>query len=996
MKIRNILPYLILLISALFPQHLQAQELSEQQLLQDVETSPAAVSPREKLAEFYLKEGYIDKSLEQWKRILELVPEHARAKQVTERLTSGSVALDRYLDTIAELLEQGVLEQMDSMLGMAAERAATDAQKARILFLQGVHADMQNDDTEAVIKWKAVWKLYPETEWAGYALLETAELYDNDESPNLVRAAFETAATDRVKERALYWLTRLETSSQDPSEQLTTLRALLEQLRGRELKITVSLAIAELLQELNEGWIPESVDLVLSAAQLAEQRSDFETAAEQLGKILDESAHERVIAYLTAQLHSLTVDSQFQRDLEFLRVEALLKQAVLTQDFQQVSQFIAEARDELASLQAGTPGFERSRLTGLTSRAFLIETQKAVMLLQPVEAIPYLKQTEEYFLSSPGIPQTEALKQLERVAQMFEHLQAWEMAISLYTTLANTYPSEAVGRDMLYKVGFIYKDRLDAPLQALDIFAEYAGRYPPEYLYRDRHVSRLLTQFGYQDVLDFQKANGLQPDGIYGPNTKKALTDVMKRFDAIALPDGDAEHFLLGKFVHPVIFEIAREYEEKGRHREAIHAYHLFLNLYPTKREADDALLAIARLFYDNLLFHEAIGAYKELIYEFPEGNNTSEAYIEIAQCYENLGQWEDAAEYYSLYLSKFPNYAHVKTCETRLEQLSKIRQYGEFIAATPDSPKLAEAQYQIGVILYNDLKRFVKSALEFRKVADLYPEHLRAAEGLFMAGTALLHHQNFPKAREHFDRLVERYPASRLADDGQYWIGHTYEYHARAIGKLDQKRIVLNSRTLQSRAEIVADLELRRRYYPDAAEGFLVQEELWDDHLLGVLTSGSMRDRVNTELLKAIEAYRKVVENFEMGDIAGKALLRIATIYTDYLDDTERGIAAYQELLENYPGSREAENALYEVGVYQMQKQQYEHAITLFQQFGHRFPSSPKTEEAMLAVARCYVEMNMWAEAVDAYQRYVNQYPKGTQVSFAQAQIEWIRMYYF
>jgi TolA-binding protein len=234
------------------------------------------------------------------------------------------------------------------------------------------------------------------------------------------------------------------------------------------------------------------------------------------------------------------------------------------------------------------------------------------------------------------------------------------------------------------------------------------------------------------------------------------------------------------------------------------------------------------------------------------------------------------------------------------------------------------------------------------------------------------------------------------LADDGQYWIGHTYEYHARAIGKLDKKRIVLNTRTLQSRAEIVADLELRQRYYPEATEGFLVQEALWDDHLLGVLTSGSKRDRVNAELLKAIEAYHKVIENFEMGDLAGKALLRIAVIYTEYLKDTEKGITAYQELLENYPGSQEAENALYEVGVYQMEKQQYEQAIKLFQQFGHRFPSSPKTEDAMLAVSRCYVELKAWAEAVDAYKRYLNQFPNGKHAKFAQAQIEWIRMYYF
>jgi len=60
--------------------------------------------------------------------------------------------------------------------------------------------------------------------------------------------------------------------------------------------------------------------------------------------------------------------------------------------------------------------------------------------------------------------------------------------------------------------------------------------------------------------------------------------------------------------------------------------------------------------------------------------------------------------------------------------------------------------------------------------------------------------------------------------------------------------------------------------------------EDVWTTDALGILTSGSKRDRVNAELFRAIGTYRKAVEKFKMGDMAGNALHRIGVIYTKYL----------------------------------------------------------------------------------------------------------------
>jgi len=325
----------------------------------------------------------------------------------------------------------------------------------------------------------------------------------------------------------------------------------------------------------------------------------------------------------------------------------------------------------------------------------------------------------------------------------------------------------------------------------------------------------------------------------------------------------------------------------------------------------------------------------------------------------------------------------------------------GDYEAAFEEWKPLAEAgfpeaQYQLAAILYKQFGNHTRAAVEFVKVADRWPRHVRAADALYTAGVAQLRAENFPEARRLFARVVGDYPDCRLADDAQFWIGHTYEYAARALGRVDRRRIVLRKRSLKARAELLADLALRRLYNPGAKPGAQVSERTWGGDTLGVLASGSKRDRVNADLRRAIAAYRQVVERFRMGDTAGKALLRIGTIYSKYLKDEDKAVAAFQELLENYPGSKEAVGALFEVGAYQMKKGNYRQAIQFYQKFAFNYPQDPKVQDAMAAIIRCHIATKAWGKALDACKSYLNRFPKGRHAAFVAEQAAWIRMYHF
>ena len=316
---------------------------------------------------------------------------------------------------------------------------------------------------------------------------------------------------------------------------------------------------------------------------------------------------------------------------------------------------------------------------------------------------------------------------------------------------------------MLLKVAQVHEKHLNAPMAALDVYAEYAARYPAELSYNQLHIGQRLHRLGYVNVLDFQKKMGLKPDGIVGPKTRRKLLELEAGLDMISVRGHQGTGIQRGAFVHPTIFRIARQLELTGRPYDAIKAYLLVLNLFPTKKEADDALLAVARLFRDNMLFEEALGAYEELMEYFPKGNVTSEAYIESASCMENLGRWNEARDLYELYMKKFPRYKHVGLCKGRIALMDEIQQYQQFHDDNPAHSKAAEAQYQIAAILHKKLKNYTKAAVEFTKVAELYPKHVRASDGLFTAGVAYLRTENFPAARKVFEQLLGKYPESRL-----------------------------------------------------------------------------------------------------------------------------------------------------------------------------------------------------------------------------------------
>lgn len=98
----------------------------------------------------------------------------------------------------------------------------------------------------------------------------------------------------------------------------------------------------------------------------------------------------------------------------------------------------------------------------------------------------------------------------------------------------------------------------------------------------------------------------------------------------------------------------------------------------------------------------------------------------------------------------------------------------------------------------------------------------------------------------------------------------------------------------------------------------------------------------------EAIQKYEELVDRFPQGKRAEMALLTLATIYNDDLQDYRKAISTYSKLRELFPNGQKAPMALFLIGfIYNNQLQQYDSARVAYEEFLAKYPNHEMTASA-------------------------------------------------
>ena len=957
---------------------------------QDPEIEQQLVRARTAWSEYRMGEA-----VAAWEAVLELDPENMHAGTAMAAVAPAMERTGKHLEIVDSLLETDHVAEAESALSVWDVRYASRDQRATYTVLRGRVSLARGKYGEAYAAATGAGRVAIDEDVKRHALLlEARALCGMEETRSRGVALLESVVGDddwdALTSKMAWVLVQQRQGSR--ADRITACRRFLARCRDASVAGKAHLLLGELLTAEDGTASKRVLAERLAALRLARNEAEAAECEKVLLHDISIISEGEVLGWLAGELGGLASDGlPSVTPLGELVLLAQRRRASI--EAGPASLRAARAIGSLAdSLIAEHPLHERTRhWKALRAEGRLMEGQLLLMARDEGRALVALESAAAEYRGLLEDGDMTAGQTLLRIGRLLESRDRADAAARHYAHVARVLTTDKLGADALWRLGVLYRDRLDRPLRAVEAFRRYNDLYPPSFRAPTDALAR-VRQLGYADVARFQAAHGLKVDGILGPKTLQLLRGEEENFREI-LPANKSTKLVQGRMVHKVLFDIAYSLESRGRSREAIRAYQAFLSMYPGHSLGDDALIAVARIFKENDLFLEAAAAYESVMEDYPDGDKTSHAFIEGAYCYECLGEWEEAEDLYEMYVKKFPRYRSAARATSNLGAIRKLIRYSDLVkeGGVP-AVKMADALYEIGRILYKEMGNRQKAVELFMRVADEYTSTYQAPDARFSAGTCLLHEQNYVRAREVLAGLVKRHDASRLADDAQYWIGHTYEYQARALGKLDKNAITLKKRSAAEVSRLHGDLELRRHFNPEAADGSVAWHEPHPD----VLKESQMREQVRDDLRMAIEAYSRVVEEHPLGDMAQQALLRTGRIYSDYLKDTDRAIETYRALLEKYPGSTAAVDAQFTVGRHYLEQDDVDSALKAITLFLTNFPNHERAGDALLDLSECYRRRKEWLKALDCYQSYLNRYPSSGKAAEVTQEVAWIKKYRF
>lgn len=941
-------------------------------------------------AEQHWTQFNVSSAMTEWRAALKLQPDNAVARKALTNLEPAFERTDEYLALVETLVKQGHFQEAGRALREWSNPFATREQRARMLLIKGrVAAEVDQQPAKALTAFRAALATAKTDRIRWAARLELARHAPSQERAGLLRELIADSKDAAITTAAAWHLIQSERLLR--LDEIAALRTFLNKHGASRFTAGAQARLGNLLTAEHGRPTQPALEAHLAALDSARRHREKERTLTTIARAITRMDDVKLLKWLSVELRKRPADLNVSRPPS--EVAGLAHGRVAAIDRGPAALRAARTLQEIAAQLVSNAPSDRRLVHWQTmeARAHLMEGQLLLMAGKEPEALPALARASEKYRALLTKGEAAAGRALVQIGSILETRGRPDGAAHHYRLVSRAFATHKIGATALWRLARVYRDRLDQPLKAIAVLQEYHDLYPPSFRVPSGAQERIRA-LGYPDAAAFQAAHGLKVDGVLGSQSLTALAEEEANFREI-LPKRPTAGGISGNHVHQVIYDIAKTLESRGHYRDAIRAYQVFLGMYPGHNLADDALYRVARLFRKADLFNEAVFAYERMMEDYPNGDMTSHAYLEAAYCHECLGRWERAEELYDLFVRKFPHYKRSNDAKQNLVAIRRLIRYTTLVQEDNlTNAKMADATYEIGRILYRKMKNRQKAADVFTSVADRFPSSYQGPDARFSAGVCLLHENNFDDARAAFRKLLRTHADSRLADDAQYWIGHTYEYQARSLGELDYFRIRTETRSGKEVGLLRKDLVLRRAFWPEAN----VPANGWHKPHPDLLKQGRTRDKVRDDLQRAITAYRAVVEKHAMGDMAQTALLRIGAIYTDYLKDPDKAIDAYRELLEKYPGSKAAVDAQFTVGQHYLERNKLanaEKAITLFLS---SFPNHAKAADAKLNLAECHRRQKQWLKALDDYQSFLTRHPGHAKAVKVREEVEWLKKYRF
>lgn len=325
--------------------------------------------------------------------------------------------------------------------------------------------------------------------------------------------------------------------------------------------------------------------------------------------------------------------------------------------------------------------------------------------------------------------------------------------------------------------------------------------------------------------------------------------------------------------------------------------------------ENGSRILMLARSARENRAFAAAIDFYAYLIEKGPVHANYYEARFEVLEARQELlterradeVAWQSLAIGYETYIKEFPAQRNITLVKKGLARILayELKQFEEAIAlletnirAGGDRRLQAAVKLDLGD-LYLLTDELWEAALTYGQVEKDFPNDPLGQEAKFRNARLSFYKGEFEWSQAQLD-VLKASTSQRIAND------------ALALSLLITDNLDLDTTVLPMQAFARAELLMFRQEYDSAHEAFEqvtvaypghgLTDEIWYRQARMFERQGKYED--------AAARYEKILKQFEQDILGDDALFALAVLYAEKLNDRQKAMQLFQDLLIKYPDS--------------------------------------------------------------------------------------------
>ena len=422
-------------------------------------------------------------------------------------------------------------------------------------------------------------------------------------------------------------------------------------------------------------------------------------------------------------------------------------------------------------------------------------------------------------------------------------------------------------------------------------------------------------------------------------------------------------------------------------------AFQYCANNSSNKQQQEVSLFNYAKLSYDLGYENIALNEMERFLNDFPNSINITEAKEILVGLLANTNNFKEALSLYESFANPtasmqkvYPRILYGRAVEyMNDQQILKAEDLFEKILKLPASNVTAYANFWLGEIAYRLVDydaaiRFLSAYLQSGAIAR---GEANTATAKYDLGYCWMKKENYKQSLGYFEAVAKSNTSSSSVEQDAYVRGADCYFMLKDFGKANtmyetvinnalpqsdyamfQKAMIAGVKSASTKISILNNLN---RQYPKSS---LIPDATME------IANTYMADE---KFRDAIPYLNKVLTDADAGGLKPTAYLKLGLSYYN-LDNNEQALTNYQHLIEQYPQSVEADEALANIKNIYVEAGKPNEYVELMKKNGKNI-SATEADGITYNAAELKYNNNDCAGAIAGFNNYISKFPNGEYI---------------